>query len=326
MSSEDNKNEKTKKNNIIFYTITGLILLLNILGWVSFKKNYNEKNRELLKIKSLEQLENSKNKVENISEDFEIKNGYKYKKSNGESPTFTPRNLKYAENLINNLVSYEDLRKEYCETVNEIVKVDNGIMPGTTSPFEEVTYTQVDDAYREHLQKIAQIRQVFDTIYGNDNALENGAGCHYTGTHWNNANSQYKAKQFYSDEIIKFLNNHGYNREINSTTANTTDITKEEGAYIRANFNTFFGTSEVCHNIGRNHVNFPAIYSGNRPDLSEALLKLIEKTDSSFINNSILSDEDNVMKWYVSNCVRYNAIGAENSKSLRHFYEYVSNF
>ena len=60
MSSEDNKNEKTKKNNIIFYTITGLILLLNILGWVSFKKNYNEKNRELLKIKSLEQLENSK--------------------------------------------------------------------------------------------------------------------------------------------------------------------------------------------------------------------------------------------------------------------------
>lgn len=71
------------------------------------------------------------------------------------------------------------------------------------------------------------------------------AGCHYTGTHWNNANSQYKAKQFYSDEIIKFLNNHGYNREINSTTANTTAITKEEGAYIRANFNTFFGTSET---------------------------------------------------------------------------------
>ena len=54
MSSEDNKNEKTKKNNIIFYTITGLIFLLNILGWISFKKNYNEKNSELLKIKSLE--------------------------------------------------------------------------------------------------------------------------------------------------------------------------------------------------------------------------------------------------------------------------------
>ena len=226
MSLEDNKNEKTKKNNIIFYTITGLIFLLNILGWISFKKNYNEKNSELLKIKSLEKLENSKNKVENISQDFEIKNGYKYKKSNGKSPTFTPRNLRYAENLINNLVSYEDLRKEYCEIVNEIVKVDNGIMPGTTKPFEEVTYTQVDDAYREHLQKIAQIRQVFDTIYGNDNDLENRAGCHYTGTHWNNANSQYKAKQFYNDEIIKFLNNHGYGIQ-NSVNSHSKKQTKE---------------------------------------------------------------------------------------------------
>ena len=213
MSSEDNKNEKTKKNNIIFYTITGLIFLLNILGWISFKKNYNEKNSELLKIKSLEQLENSKNKVENISQDFEIKNGYKYKKSNGESPTFTPRNLGYAESLLNNQVSYDSLREEYCRTINEIVKVDNGIMPGTTKPFEEVTYTQVDDAYREHLQKIAQIRQVFDTIYGNDNALETGAGCYYKGTYWNNTNSQYKAKQFYDSSIIEYLNNHGYGKK-----------------------------------------------------------------------------------------------------------------
>ena len=191
-----------------------IIILLNIVGLVFFM---NRKNNGLLKIKSLEQLENSKNKVENISQDFEIKNGYKYKKSNGESSTFTPKNLGYAENLINNLVSYEDLRKEYCETVNEIVKVDNGIMPGTTKPFEEVTYTQVDDAYREHLQKIAQIRQVFNTIYGNDNDLENRAGCHYTGTHWNNANSQYKAKQFYNSSIIKYLNNHGYGIKNNAS-------------------------------------------------------------------------------------------------------------
>ena len=320
-------NDKINIRNLIFGIIMGLIVILNIFEWTNFIIKYSKQNPKVSKVKNLKNKTNkhNNNTTENDIE-YEVKSGYKYKKSNGESSTFTLRNLKYAENLINNLVSYEDLRKEYCETVNEIVKVDNGIMPGTTSPFEEVTYTQVDDAYREHLQKIAQIRQVFDTIYGNDNALENGAGCHYTGTHWNNANSQYKAKQFYSDEIIKFLNNHGYNREINSTTANTTAITKEEGAYIRANFNTFFGTSEVCHNIGRNHVNFPAIYSGNRPDLSEALLRLIEKTDSSFINNSILSDEDNVMNWYTANCVRYNAIGAENSKSLRHFYEYVSNF
>ena len=109
-------------------------------------------------------------------------------------------------------------------------------------------------------------------------------------------------------------------------TSNGINITKEEGAYIRANFNTFFGSNEVCHNIGRNHVNFPAIYSGNRPDLSAALLRFIKKSDSSFVNNSNLSDEDNVMNWYTANCVRYNAIGSENSKTLRYFYNYVSNF
>ena len=110
------------------------------------------------------------------------------------------------------------------------------------------------------------------------------------------------------------------------TASNGINITKEEGAYIRANFNTFFGSNEVCHNIGRNHVNFPAIYSGNRPDLSAALLRFIKKSDSSFVNNSNLSDEDNVMNWYIANCIRYNAIGAENSKALRYFYNYVSNF
>ena len=110
------------------------------------------------------------------------------------------------------------------------------------------------------------------------------------------------------------------------TASNGINITKEEGAYIRANFNTFFGSNEVCHNIGRNHVNFPAIYSGNRPDLSAALLRFIKKSDSSFVNNSNLSDEDNVMNWYTANCVRYNAIGSENSKTLRYFYNYVSNF
>ena len=196
------RKEKAKNitnKTIIFTVFLVMFFLLNIGGWIFFMN----------KIRESVNNKHNNNTTENDIE-YEVKSGYKYKKSNGESPTFTPRNLGYAENLINNLVSYEDLRKEYCETVNEIVKVDNGIMPGTTKPFEEVTYTQVDDAYREHLQKIAQIRQVFDTIYGNDNDLENGAGCHYTGTHWNNANSQYKAKQFYDSSIIKYLNNHGY--------------------------------------------------------------------------------------------------------------------
>ena len=200
--------------NLIFGIIVGLIVILNIFEWTNFIIKYSKQNTKVSKVKNLKNKTNKHNNNNTKNDiEYEVKSGYKYKKSNGESSTFTPRNLRYAENLINNLVSYEDLRKEYCETVNEIVKVDNGIMPGTTKPFEEATYTQVDDAYREHLQKIAQIRQVFDTIYGNDNDLENGAGCHYTGTHWNNANSQYKAKQFYDSSIIEYLNNHGYGKK-----------------------------------------------------------------------------------------------------------------
>lgn len=100
------------------------------------------------------------------------------------------------------------------------------------------------------------------------------------------------------------------------TTSKELNITKEKGAYIRANFSVFFGKKQVCHNIGRNHVNFPAIYSGNRSDLSEALLKLIKKVDSNFVINYDFPDEHNVMTWYNSHCVRYNAVGAENSKIL----------
>ena len=220
-------NNKTNIRNLIFGIIVGLIVILNIFEWTNFIIKYSKQNPKVSKVKKIKKKTNkhNNNNTENDIE-YEIKSGYKYKKSNGENSAFTPRNLGYAESLLNNQVSYDSLREEYCRTVNEIVKVDNGIMPGTTKPFEEVTYTQVDDAYREHLQKIAQIRQVFDTIYGNDNDLENGAGCHYTGTHWNNANSQYKAKQFYNDEIIIFLNNHGYGIQ-NSVNSHSKKQTKE---------------------------------------------------------------------------------------------------
>jgi len=202
--------KKIEKKNIIFYAIIGLIFLLNLIEWVNFKKEYDKKNEELLKIKSLVQKENLENKIKNTNQDFEIKNGYKYRKSNGESSTFTPRNLKYAENLINNLVSYENLQKEYCETVNEIIKVDNGIMPGTTKPFEEVTYTQVDDAYREHLQKIAQIRQVFDTIYGNDNY---DSLCSYIQEKFRDKNIKIEIFQSnYEGRIIDIIQNAYYEK------------------------------------------------------------------------------------------------------------------
>lgn len=111
------------------------------------------------------------------------------------------------------------------------------------------------------------------------------------------------------------------NREI----GNVPQITQEEGAYIRTNFNTFFGENQVCHNIGRNHVNFPEVYNGNRKDISQALYNLIKKTDSSF-NGYSENTEEEVMKWYNANCVTYNEAGAENSNTLKYFYEYASNF
>ena len=210
-------NNKTNIRNLIFGIIMGLIAIFNIFEWTNFIIKYSKQNPKVSKVKKIKKKTNkhNNNNTENDIE-YEIKSGYKYKKSNGENSVFTPRNLGYAESLLNNQVSYDSLREEYCRTVNEIVKVDNGIMPGTTKLFEEVTYTQVDDAYREHLQKIAQIRQVVILAVKNED-MENEAGCHYKGTYWNNANSQYKAKQFYDRSIIKYLNNHGYGIKNNAS-------------------------------------------------------------------------------------------------------------
>lgn len=111
----------------------------------------------------------------------------------------------------------------------------------------------------------------------------------------------------------------------NQKISNAPKITQEEGAYIRENFNTFFGENEVCHNIGRNHVNFPEVYSGNRKDVSKALFNLIKRTDPNF-NGYSENVEKEVMNWYNANCITYNETGAENSNVLRYFYGYASNF
>ena len=88
---------------------------------------------------------------------------------------------------------------------------------------------------------------------------------------------------------------------------------------------TLFGKKEACQNIGRNHVNFPEIYDGQRPDLSRALLSLIKKVNPSYRVHSD-SAEANVMTWYNANCVTYNQTGARNSKAVKYFYDYASNF
>lgn len=101
------------------------------------------------------------------------------------------------------------------------------------------------------------------------------------------------------------------------------EITKSEGSYIRENSTYLFGKNKICHNIGKNHINFPDIYDGNRTDLTDALLRLIQKSHPNFYDYSI-SSEDMVARWYRDNCVTYRADGAKRVKALEYFYYYMS--
>ena len=114
-----------------------------------------------------------------LTPQYEIITGYKYLKRNNQKSTFFRRSLGYEKGMIgvNTQASYQRLKSEYCNAVNEIVKVDKGIVPGTNKPFIQATYIEVDDAYKEYLQKIAQMRQVGLHIFNNDpNKIEPLAG------------------------------------------------------------------------------------------------------------------------------------------------------
>ena len=148
-----------------------------------------------------------------VDSDHETRNGYTYLKDDGKGSTFSKRDLGYEEGMMgvsDNSSAYENIKTEYCNAVNEIVKVDDGIVPGTNTPFRQATYTEVDDAYKEYLQKIAQMRQVvFLLSNGNDSVIEPESGCFYKGTRWNTANSKYKAREFERKEIDDYYNNYG---------------------------------------------------------------------------------------------------------------------
>ena len=124
---------------------------------------------------------------------------------------FFKRDLGY-EKMFSKTVSQEELDNRlkdiYCNAVKEIKKVDRKIVPGTNIPFEEATHTQVDDAYKEYLQKIAQIRQIlFDTTNYPEKhekrliAFEEHIKCKYNNTKWNMDNSYYSPMLFYNSEI-----------------------------------------------------------------------------------------------------------------------------
>ena len=154
--------------------------------------------------------------IYNLKTKFEEINGYKYKWSENKKSTFVKRNLGY-EKRFSKTTSPEELenglRKEYCNAVKEIKKVDRKIVPGTNIPFKKATYRQVDDAYKEYLQKIAQIRDIFiyRTLYDvelvdrapeeADQIFENNIKCKYNDTKWNIENSNYMVSDFYNSEI-----------------------------------------------------------------------------------------------------------------------------
>ena len=220
------KDSKFKDNIVILLLVSTIIILINISGWLYFinkknnvnlteKENTSKDNVTIIKNKN-KKTKNDKNKsnekTKNISNNgnYEVIAGYEYKKNNGKTSTFSKRSLGYEQNLIgveNQYQPYIDIKAEYCEAIKEIEKVDKRIVPGTNKPFTQATYIEVDDAYKEYLQKIAQIRQVVILAIA-DEDMENEAGCHYKGTYWNNANSQYKAKQFYSNEVDNYYNTY----------------------------------------------------------------------------------------------------------------------
>jgi len=147
----------------------------------------------------------AKTKIKNNLENNEKINGYKYRRD----VMFLRRDLGY-EKMFSKTVSQEELdtrlKDIYCNAVKEIKKVDRKIVPGTNIPFEEATHTQVDDAYKEYLQEIAQIRQIYFIQQLNNNTnFEQRIGCQYKDTKWNMDNYRYSPSIFDSSKIYDYF-------------------------------------------------------------------------------------------------------------------------
>ena len=210
-----------KKGVIIGFLLT---ILYGVIIYIY--ENQNKNNVEI-KTKGEESLQNNEKSSDNKNKEsatvtinienqkngkYYIYNGYEYKKtSKNEKSTFIKRNLGYEKKFLKTTTQEEiddELKTKYCNAVEEIKKVDQKIVPGTSIPFEKATYMQVDDAYKEYLQKIAQIRQIVSNIspdnLDKDIYFENRIKCEYKGTYWNNDNSKYLVRDFYSKEINEY--------------------------------------------------------------------------------------------------------------------------
>ena len=195
-------------------TIIGLLLISFYGIGVYVYKNKNKvetkieikdrENNEISKEDTVKDID-AKNKSDKIINGYRHKNGYVYKWSDNEKSAFVKRSLGY-EKRFSKTAGQEELenglKKEYCDAIKEIEKVDQKTVPGTDIPFRKATYTQVDDAYKEYLQKISQIRQVVRAILpDNKEAFEYHIKCRYKGTNWNNKNSEYSVASFYNAEV-----------------------------------------------------------------------------------------------------------------------------
>ena len=178
------------------------LLLTSLYGIGAYIYKNQMKNKSGFKNeinKKKDNIQNSKNR-----QYIEI-DDYKHKKS---SSTFVKRSLGY-EKRFSKTTSQEELdnrlKDEYCDAVKEIKKVDQKIVPGTNIPFKKATEAQIEDAYKEYLQRIAQIRQIVSIIspddLDNNIYFETRINCYYKGTNWNNANKKYLARDFYSAEV-----------------------------------------------------------------------------------------------------------------------------
>ena len=195
-------------------TIIGLLLISFYGIGVYVYKNRNKvetkieikdrENNEISKEDTVKDID-EKNKNDKIINGYRHKNGYVYKWSDNEKSAFVKRSLGYEKRFLKTAGQEElenGLKKEYCDAIKEIEKVDQKTVPGTDIPFRKATYTQVDDAYKEYLQKISQIRQVVRAILpDNKEAFEYHIKCRYKGTNWNNKNSEYSVASFYSAEV-----------------------------------------------------------------------------------------------------------------------------
>ena len=195
-------------------TIIGLLLISFYGIGVYVYKNRNKvetkieikdrENNEISKEDTVKDID-EKNKNDKIINGYRHKNGYVYKWSDNEKSAFVKRSLGYEKRFLKTTGQEElenGLKKEYCDAIKEIEKVDQKTVPGTDIPFRKATYTQVDDAYKEYLQKISQIRQVVRAILPNNKeAFEYHIKCRYKGTNWNNKNSEYSVASFYSAEV-----------------------------------------------------------------------------------------------------------------------------